>query len=104
MTLLDSNNNRERYSYIFQIINKFNNDLSEQLDDIKVGYYLIDIISSKRINSLDLKDKYTWNEIVVDGGMLGLPHTDKRLHFQDEIDIHEEFFIRYKKSLRRCSC
>lgn len=94
------NNNRERYSYIFQIINKFNNDLSEQLDDIKVGYYLIDIISSKRINSLDLKDKYTWNEIVVDGGMLGLPHTDKRLHFQDEIDIHEEFFIRYKKSLR----
>ena len=93
-------NKRERYSQIFQIINKFNNELNDQLADIQVGHYLIDIISSKRINSLDLKQKYTWTEIVDDGGLLGLPHTDKRLLFQDEIDINEEFFIRYKKSLR----
>ena len=85
-------NKRERYSQIFQIINKFNNELSDQLADIQVGHYLIDIISSKRINSLDLKQKYTWTEIVDDGGLLGLPHTDKRLLFQDEIDMNEEFY------------
>jgi len=91
---------RVRYSYIFQIINKFHHEISDQLDDIKIGYYLIDIISSRRINSLDLKSQYTWEEMVKDGGSLALPHIDKRLHYQSEIKMHEEFFILYQKSQR----
>ena len=92
---------RIRYVNIFQIIKKFENqELSDQLKDIEIGYYLIDIISSKRESSLDLKDKYTWDEIVTDGGMLDSPHTDKRLHFKDEINLNNTFFIRYQKSQR----
>ena len=73
---------RIRYSYIFQIINKFQHEFSDQLDDIQIGCYLIDIINSRRINSLDLKPQYTWEEIIQDGGSLALPHIDKRLHYQ----------------------
>ena len=92
---------RIRYVNIFQIIKKLENqELSDQLKDIKIGYYLIDIISSKRESSLDLKDRYTWDEIVTDGGMLDSPHTDKRLHFKDEINLNNTFFIRYQKSQR----
>lgn len=91
---------RIRYSYIFQIINKFQHEFSDQLDDIQIGYYLIDIISSRRINSRDLKPQYTWEEMVKDGGSLALPHIDKRLHYQSEIKMHEDFFILYQKSQR----
>ncbi len=92
---------RIRYVNIFQIIKKFENqELSDQLKDIEIGYYLVDIISSKRESSLDLKDRYTWDEIVTDGGMLDSPHTDKRLHFKDEINLNNTFFIRYQKSQR----
>ena len=91
---------RLRYSYFFQIISKFTNENSEQLEEIKIGYYLIDIISAKRAHSLDLKKQYTWDEMVKEGGMLALPHIDKRLHYQDEIKLHEDFFILYQKSQR----
>ena len=92
---------RVRYVNIFQITNKFENEeLSEQLKDIEIGHYLIDIISSKRKTSLDLKEKYSWKEIVTDGGMLDLLHTDKRLHFQDEINLSDTYFIRYQKTQR----
>lgn len=91
---------RIRYSYFFQIISKFTNEISDQLEEIKIGYYLIDIISAKRAHSLNLKKQYTWSEMVEEGGMLALPHIDKRLHYQDEIKMHDDFFILYQKCQR----